>query len=64
MSKDINALIAARLDKAEEAFDLAKLAIEKSYWISATNRLYYTCFYLITALFVKHKYSHSYTCRG
>jgi uncharacterized protein (UPF0332 family) len=54
MNKDVNALIADRINKAEEAFDLAKLAIEKSYWISATNRLYYTCFYLITALYAKY----------
>ncbi len=40
--------------KAEEAFDMAKLSIEKHYWNSASSRLYYTCFYLVTALFAKH----------
>jgi hypothetical protein len=36
----VNALIADRINKAAEAFDLAKLTIEKSYWISAKHLCY------------------------
>lgn len=55
MNNDTSRIITSRLAKAEEAFDMAKLSIEKHYWNSAASRLYYTCFYLITALFAKHK---------
>jgi len=54
MSNDPKPLIDYRLSKADESFDLAQFAIEKAYWGSAAARLYYTCFYLITALFAKH----------
>lgn len=54
MNNDVGKIITARLAKAEEALDLAKIAIEKGYWNSAAGRLYYTCFYLITALFEKN----------
>lgn len=54
MSNDIKALIDYRLSKADEAFEMAQSAIEKKYWNSVASSLYYTCFYLITALFAKH----------
>lgn len=54
MKGNVNEIIAYRLTRANEAFDLAKVAIEKKYWNSAASRLYYTCFYLITALFAKY----------
>ena len=51
---DQQALIEFRLGRAEEAFDLAKISVQKKYWNSAASELYYTCFYLILALFAKH----------
>ncbi len=42
MKDNVNEFIAYRLTKADEAFDLAKVAIEKKYWNSAARRLYYT----------------------
>jgi uncharacterized protein (UPF0332 family) len=54
MNGNAHAIIAYRLTKADEAFDLAKIAIEKKYWNSAASRMYYTCFHLITALFAKY----------
>ena len=54
MKDNLNEIIIYRLTKAGEAFDLAKIAIEKRYWNSAVRRLYYTIFYLITALFAKN----------
>src|SRR4051794_17986041 len=51
---DTNDIVSYRLARADEAFDLAKIAFERKYWNSAASRLYYTTFYLITALFAKH----------
>ena len=44
-------LIAFRLSRAAEAFDLAKVSSSKNYWNSAASELYCTCFYSITAIF-------------
>lgn len=54
MTNDVNKIVAYPLTMADESFDLAKIAIEKKYWNSVASRLYYTCFYLIIALFAKH----------
>lgn len=43
-----------RLEKADETMDAAKLLIENQKWNSAINRLYYACFYAVTALLVTH----------
>ncbi len=50
----MKAVVAYRLSQVDEALDLARMAVQKGYWNSAMSRLYYTCFYLITALFAKH----------
>jgi uncharacterized protein len=43
-----------RIRKANETFKAAKLLAENSHWNSAINRLYYTCFYAISALLYKN----------
>lgn len=53
MNNNVDALVKFRLAKANESFELAKLAIEKEFWSSAASELYYTCFYCLTALFAK-----------
>jgi uncharacterized protein (UPF0332 family) len=52
-----NEVVTYRLQRAEEAFNVALLTIEKQYWNSAASDLYYTCFYLLLALFAKHNIS-------
>jgi uncharacterized protein (UPF0332 family) len=55
-------LITFRLTRADEAFHLSQLAIEKRYWNSSASELYYSCFYTILALFAKeniHSSTHS-----
>lgn len=47
-------LIAFRLSKADEAFHMASIAATSNYLSSAVSELYYTCFYLVTALVAKH----------
>lgn len=39
-----------RLEKAEETYEDAILLIENNKWTSAVNRLYYTCYYAVSAL--------------
>jgi uncharacterized protein (UPF0332 family) len=41
-----------KIAKAEQAFHDAKLMIQFESWFSAVNRLYYSCFYMISALLV------------
>jgi uncharacterized protein (UPF0332 family) len=42
-----------RIQSAKETLSAAKLLAENSHWNSAINRLYYTCFYAISALLYK-----------
>lgn len=50
--EDRKAYVDYRLEKAEETYDVAKLLIDNAKWNSAINRLYYACFYAVTALLV------------
>ena len=46
-------LIKLWLDKAKESFASAQLELDAGHISFAVNRLYYTCFYAVTALFQK-----------
>ena len=43
-----------RIQSAKETLKAAKLLAENSHWNSVINRLYYTCFYAISALLYKY----------
>ncbi len=43
-----------RLGQAKETLDAARSLAEDKYWNSVINRLYYSCFYAISALLYKH----------
>jgi uncharacterized protein len=43
-----------RIKRAEESYHDAKYLIEKGSWNAAINRLYYSCFYAVLALLIKH----------
>ena len=43
-----------RLQSAKETLKAAKLLAENSHWNSVINRLYYSCFYAISALLYKY----------
>ncbi len=45
--------IAYRESKSEEAFEDAKLLLENGRWNACVNRLYYSAFYLISAILFK-----------
>jgi uncharacterized protein (UPF0332 family) len=56
-SPELDRLIRYRLDRAEEAYrDALSLANGKS-WNGCINRLYYSCFYAVTALLAKDNLS-------
>jgi len=44
-----------RIEKSIDTYEVAELLYENAKWNSAINRLYYACFYAITALLVKNK---------
>jgi uncharacterized protein len=46
--------ITYRLNSAKETLDAARLLAENQHWNSAINRLYYSCFYAISALLYKY----------
>lgn len=43
-----------RIEKAIETYNVAELLYDNSKWNSTINRLYYACFYAITALLMKN----------
>ena len=46
-----------RLQKAKNTLVEAKGNIEMGFWHTAANRLYYVCYYAVTALLIKNGYS-------
>ena len=54
MTGDINDYITYRLEKAKETYSDSKLLAENKSWNSCVNRLYYACFYSVSALLLKN----------
>lgn len=46
--------ITYRRKRAKQTIDEIPTLIEQGYWNTALNRLYYSCFYAVTALLVQH----------
>jgi len=49
-------LIGYKLEKAKDTIAEIPILIENQLWRNAANRLYYACFYAVSALLVKHGY--------
>lgn len=49
-----NDYILYRLEKAYDTFDDVGILAEKNKWNTVVNRLYYSCFYAVIALLIKH----------
>ena len=47
-------IVKHRLKRSNETLKEAKDLIRLSYWHGSVNRLYYACFYAVTALLTKH----------
>lgn len=52
-------LIRYRLERAEEALEEADVMADMSHWKTCINRLYYACFYAVSALLLKNDLSSS-----
>lgn len=55
--EDRDALVALRLKRAKETLDESKGNVEMFFWRASLNRLYYACYYAVSALLVKNGYS-------
>ena len=44
-----------RIEKAQSTIKEVEVLIENKFWNSAINRMYYACFYAVTALLIKHE---------
>ena len=53
MSYNKEDLINYRLDKAEKSLEEAEVRAQLKHWDTVANRLYYACFYAITAYLAK-----------
>ena len=50
MTKEERALVAYRMERAREPIDEAKILFDAGHFNSYVNRLYYACFYAVSAL--------------
>ena len=53
MSYSKEELIKYRLNRANEAFEDGEILATKGRWNSAANRMYYACFYIVSAYLAK-----------
>lgn len=62
MTEERKAIISDRLERADEALTEAKIMLEHRHGNAAVNRLYYACFYVVSALLLTrglHSSKHS-----
>ncbi len=59
MKEEIRTLIKYRLDRAYESLEEAKILLEKGHTNTFVNRLYYGCFYAVSALLLTRGLSSS-----
>ena len=54
MSDDLEAVIRYRIERAVETLADADALADRSSWNACVNRMYYACFYAVSALLTKH----------
>jgi uncharacterized protein (UPF0332 family) len=52
-----DAVVSFRLQKAKDTLTEAEGIATLGYWNAVTNRLYYACYYITSALLIKNNYS-------
>lgn len=57
------ALVANKVRRSRETWMEAQGIIENKFWHAAANRMYYTCYYMVSALLLKNGHS-SHTLGG
>ena len=55
-TKNRNIIVNHRFQRAQETLEETKKICEIGLWHSAANRLYYACYYAVTALLIKNGY--------
>jgi uncharacterized protein (UPF0332 family) len=53
MTGDTNDLIKYRIDRSFETFKEAKTMIDNEFWNASVNRIYYSCYYAVSAVLLK-----------
>ena len=56
-AEERKAVVEFRLEKAQRAYEQACGVVEKSYWETIANRLYYAAFNAVSALLISYGYS-------
>jgi len=59
VTEPLDALIRYRLERAQESLADARLLADAARWNACVNRLYYSCFYAVSALLVRDGLSSS-----
>ena len=59
MNEELNDLIGYRIARARETLEEAKVLADSGHWNACVNRLYYACFYAVSALLSKNDLSSS-----
>jgi uncharacterized protein (UPF0332 family) len=59
VSPERQTLVSYRLDRARETFEEAKVLLESGHANACVNRLYYACFYAVSALLLTRNISTS-----
>ena len=58
-SEERKTLVTYRVQRAHETWSETKKIIEEKLWYAAANRMYYSCYYMTTALLISHGLSAS-----
>ena len=53
-NEDREELVKLRIENAIQTMREAKLMMDNKFWNAAINRMYYACYYAVTALLLKH----------
>ena len=59
MKRDLQDLVAYRLERARETLEDARVVAERGHASSCVNRIYYACFYAVSALLASRGFSSS-----
>jgi uncharacterized protein (UPF0332 family) len=53
--QEIKELVQYRINRAKDTLNEVNIHVENELWNTGVNRLYYTCFYAVSALLLQHK---------
>jgi uncharacterized protein (UPF0332 family) len=59
LTEELETVVQYRLSRASETLDEARLLADAGHWNGCVSRLYYSCFYAVTALLLRHGLSSS-----